>query len=102
MAQHTGVERRRRDSDGEGCDVDQREAVRRYLEALEARDWGSEEHRWLDQTASCRRDLIELEQAFVDVAALYTRRQRLTFAAWRAVGVPAKVLGRAGIRPKAG
>lgn len=40
----------------------------------------------------------ELEEAFVDVAAAYGERRGITYAAWRAVGVPASVLRRAGMQ----
>jgi hypothetical protein len=42
-------------------------------------------------------DLGSLENAFVDVAAAYSARQGISYAAWRDVGVPASVLTRAGI-----
>lgn len=42
-------------------------------------------------------DLDELETAFVGVAAAYSERQGLTYAAWRAVGVPPAVLKRADV-----
>jgi hypothetical protein len=42
-------------------------------------------------------DLGSLEKAFVDVAATYSARQGISYAAWRDVGVPASVLTRAGI-----
>lgn len=42
-------------------------------------------------------DLNELETAFIGVVAVYSERQGLTYAAWRAVGVPPAVLKRAGV-----
>ena len=42
-------------------------------------------------------DLTELEQSFVESAAAYSERKGISYAAWRAVGVPAGVLTRAGI-----
>lgn len=42
-------------------------------------------------------DLTELEEAFVESAAAYGERKGITYPAWRAVGVPAAVLKRAGI-----
>ncbi len=42
-------------------------------------------------------DLANLEAAFVKVAAAYSDRKRISFAAWREVGVPASVLASAGI-----
>lgn len=41
--------------------------------------------------------LHEAEQEFVKVAASYSERKGITYAAWRACGVPAKVLKAAGI-----
>ena len=40
------------------------------------------------------------EDAFVAVAAAYSRRHHIEYAAWREVGVPAAVLRRAGLRPE--
>jgi len=42
-------------------------------------------------------DLRAIEDAFVNVAASYSGRQGISYAAWREVGVPAAVLKRAGI-----
>jgi hypothetical protein len=42
-------------------------------------------------------DLDELEQAFVKVAKGYGQRKGIGFNAWRAAGVPASVLSKAGI-----
>lgn len=42
-------------------------------------------------------DLAELERAFVRVAKGYGRRKGIGYNAWRAAGVPASVLARAGI-----
>ena len=42
-------------------------------------------------------DLKSIEDAFVKVAASYSRRQGISYAAWREVGVPAAVLKRAGV-----
>lgn len=42
-------------------------------------------------------DLETLEDEFVTVAATYSERQGLTYAAWREAGVPPAVLRRAGI-----
>lgn len=42
-------------------------------------------------------DLSEFEDAFVAVAASYSARRGITYSAWRACGVPASVLQRAGI-----
>lgn len=40
-----------------------------------------------------------LEAAFVEVAAAYGEQRGISYAAWRAVGVPAAVLKRASISP---
>ena len=42
-------------------------------------------------------DLSSLEEEFVNVAAGYSARQGISYAAWREVGVDASVLKRAGI-----
>jgi hypothetical protein len=42
-------------------------------------------------------DLVGLERAFVKVAKGYARRKGIAYGAWRAAGVPAAVLARAGI-----
>lgn len=43
-------------------------------------------------------DAESLEEGFVEAAAGYSARKGITYAAWRAEGVPAAVLRRAGIR----
>jgi hypothetical protein len=43
-------------------------------------------------------DLATIEQGFVEVAASYSKRQGISYATWRDVGVDAAVLKRAGIR----
>ncbi len=42
-------------------------------------------------------DMTQLEEAFVAAAADYGARRGITYAAWREAGVPASMLGRAGI-----
>ncbi len=42
-------------------------------------------------------DLSDLEAAFVEAAAGYSERKSISYAAWRAGGVPANVLRDAGI-----
>ena len=42
-------------------------------------------------------DVSSLEAAFVKTAARYSERKGISYAAWRELGVPADVLGRAGI-----
>jgi hypothetical protein len=44
-----------------------------------------------------RQDLAGLEAEFVKVAKAYSIRQGISYAAWRAVGVPAAVLKKAGV-----
>jgi hypothetical protein len=44
-----------------------------------------------------RQDLAGLETEFVKVAKAYSGRQGISYAAWRAVGVPAAVLRKAGV-----
>ena len=42
-------------------------------------------------------DLKSIEDAFVKVAASYSERQGISWASWREVGVPARVLAKAGL-----
>jgi hypothetical protein len=42
-------------------------------------------------------DLKSIEDSFVKVAANYSKRQGISYASWREVGVPASVLTRAGL-----
>lgn len=46
--------------------------------------------------------LRDLEREFVAAAGAYSARKGITYAAWREVGVEARVLERAGIAPTAG
>jgi hypothetical protein len=46
-------------------------------------------------------DLKSIEDAFVKVAASYGKRQGISWASWREVGVPAAVLTRAGLSRQA-
>jgi hypothetical protein len=48
-------------------------------------------------TAADDSNLAELEAAFTKVAAKYSERKGISYAAWRAVGVEASVLKAAGI-----
>lgn len=48
-------------------------------------------------TAGAKVDLTELERDFVDAAKAYSERKRISYAAWRELGVEAGVLKRAGI-----
>ena len=51
------------------------------------------------ELAAFERDgLPELEKRFVEVAKSYSERKRVTYEAWRQLGVAADVLRRAGIR----
>lgn len=43
-------------------------------------------------------DMAELEEAFVAALPGYSARKHISYAAWREVGVPARVLRAAGIR----
>lgn len=42
-------------------------------------------------------DLKSIEDAFVKVVGNYSKRQGISYASWREVGVPAAVLSRAGL-----
>jgi hypothetical protein len=42
-------------------------------------------------------DLKTIEDDFVKVVANYSKRQGISYASWREVGVPASVLTRAGL-----
>lgn len=61
-------------------------AVRRYLEALDA-----------SQPATGTSDFEALEAAFIHVAGPYSRRNGISYKAWRAVGVEDRVLDSPGI-----
>lgn len=47
--------------------------------------------------AGDKADLAKLEVGFVKVARAYGKRKGISYGAWRELGVPAEVLGRAGI-----
>src|SRR5436309_1139229 len=47
-------------------------------------------------------DLHELEEEFVKAAPDYSRRKRITYAAWREAGIDPAILRRAGIRRGSG
>lgn len=49
------------------------------------------------ETLKAKTDLTELEKGFISAAKSYGERKGITHAAWRALGVPADVLRRAGI-----
>jgi len=54
----------------------------------------------LEQSLVATDDIVDidaLEDAFVEVAIAYSGRKGISYSAWREVGVPAKVLSRAGI-----
>jgi hypothetical protein len=49
------------------------------------------------ESLKAKTDLTELEKGFVTAAKSYGERKGITHAAWRALGVPADVLRKAGI-----
>jgi hypothetical protein len=49
------------------------------------------------ESAGSDQDFEAMEDAFVKVAGSYSQRQGLTYVDWRAEGVPAAVLKRAGV-----
>ena len=49
------------------------------------------------KTLKAKTDLTELEKGFIAAAKTYGERKGITHAAWRALGVPADVLRKAGI-----
>jgi hypothetical protein len=51
---------------------------------------------------AAKTDLTAVEDAFVEAAKDYSRRNGISYMAWREVGVPAAVLKRAGITRAAG
>ena len=86
------------------------ETIRRRLDALNAEvaDAGSlqrlqllQERRDLEAELEAKSgpgaDLAALEAGFVKVAKAYGQRKGIAYATWREMGVPADVLGRAGI-----
>jgi len=68
------------------------DAVARLKLVQERRDLQAER-----ETLSSPVDLAGLEDAFVEIAASYSARQGISYQSWREIGVPAAVLGRAGI-----
>ena len=54
------------------------------------------------ETLGSQTDLGALEDAFVQVAASYSARQGISYAAWREVGVTPSVLKKAGVGRSAG
>lgn len=65
------------------------EAVRRYLEVLDAA-----------VAPALGADVEALEAAFIEAAGPYSRREGISYEAWLAVGVETWVLDAAGIRPR--
>jgi hypothetical protein len=51
----------------------------------------------LDRLSGNTVDIAALENAFVEVAAAYSKAKGITYAAWREIGVDPAVLKRAGI-----
>jgi hypothetical protein len=49
------------------------------------------------ESLKAKTDLTELEKGFISAAKSYGERKGVTHAAWRALGVPADVLRKAGI-----
>jgi hypothetical protein len=49
------------------------------------------------ESLKAKTDLTELEKGFITAAKSYGERKGITHAAWRALGVPADVLRKAGI-----
>lgn len=94
------VTRRRHDRSQPGGQAEQTEVVRRYLEALHPRSGTTDPRLGWEQATGDDRDFPALEEAFVEVAAHYSRAEHLSYAAWRAAGVSPAVLGRAGISPR--
>lgn len=54
--------------------------------------------RELESAESPQEDVSDLEAAFVKVAKGYSERKKISWTAWRTVGVPADVLRKAGIK----
>jgi len=49
------------------------------------------------ETLADETDFVELERGFTDHAKSYSERKRISYSAWREIGVPAAVLRQAGI-----
>jgi len=83
------------------------DAVQRRLREIEAELPAATPMHEL-QLVQERRDLLavvawyELEEEFVEVARAYSRRHGITYDTWRAIGVSAAVLRRAGVRSSGG
>ena len=50
------------------------------------------------QNADAEEDSSDAEAAFIEVAANYARRKKITYSAFRTMGVPPEVLKEAGVR----
>jgi hypothetical protein len=84
-----GVDRRLAAIEDELASAD---PMRRLKLLQERRDLTAER-----QTLAEPVDLAGLEDAFVEIAASYSRRQGISYQSWREIGVTAAVLSRAGI-----
>ncbi|MEX2323700.1 MAG: hypothetical protein WEA29_08035 [Acidimicrobiia bacterium] len=67
------------------------------LRAVELRQQIIEAEKTLAE-ADTAASVDELEKGFVEHAASYSDRKRISYAAWRQSGVPAQVLKKAGVR----
>jgi hypothetical protein len=73
--------------------IDSLDPLQRVLKVQERMDLEAELSKMTAAT-----DFSELESAFVAVAADFSERRNVSYQAWRTVGVPSEVLGRAGIK----
>jgi hypothetical protein len=81
------VTRRRQDHSQPPGQAEPTEVVRRYLAALQPRSGTPDPRVGWEQPTGDDRELPVLEEAFVEVAAHYSRAEHLSYAAWRAAGV---------------
>ena len=73
--------------------IDTLDPLQRVLKVQERMDLEDELSKMTAAT-----DFSDLEAAFIDVAADFSKRRNVTYRAWRTVGVPAEVLTRAGVK----
>jgi hypothetical protein len=90
------------------------ESIRKRLDAIESKVGGADPLTRLQlmqermdlerelEAPGAQVDMNELEEAFVQAAGSYGSRKGISYAAWRAAGVDAGVLRRAGIRRGSG
>jgi hypothetical protein len=78
------------------ADLAAAEAEGRWLRVMDAMERVNIHQAKLDKLERAE-DIEALQESFVGMAAAYTERKGISYATWRYVGVPPKVLKEAGI-----